>query len=150
MWPLRRYYYLVTGDYFCHFADLISASWTNSWIFTMLHILRFKDTICSSVCVQCVSVLDAKRQKERRLSQCAQNRSYKPLNSTIANWYKGARGKSSHASVPIYSLPARWEAGSTWQMPLGSIIPEGWKDPPHDGKPVKQEETGIPNDKLQC
>ncbi len=112
----------------------------------MLYILCFKDTVRLSLCVH---VFQWWMQKGRKRGDCHSEHKTDHTSHLAVLKPTGTREREENPAVPAcqYSLPARWEAGSTWQMPLGSIIPEGWKDPPHNGKPVKQEETGIPNEK---
>ena len=55
---------------------------------------------------------------------------------------RGEKSSPASAANVVYQLAGgekkkKKKAGGTWQMPLGSIIPVGWKDPPHDGMPAK-------------
>lgn len=102
-------------------------------------------------CAPEVCVLDGKEEAETEeiVTVCAKNRSYKATQQHFSQLVQGSERENPAVPACQYSLQARWEAGSTWQMPLGSIMPEGWKDPPHNRKPAKQEETGIPNDNTE-
>lgn len=75
----------------------------------------------------CVSVPDAKRQRQRE--DCHSVHKTDHTSHLAALKPTATREREENPAVPACqrSLPARWEAGSTWQMPLGSINPRGLK-----------------------
>lgn len=134
VWSLTRYYYLVKWNISVNALIVFPPGRV-----TLLDFLCLKGPMCW--------MQRGRESGEGRLSRSAQGESYKPLSRTTANRYKAARGESSRASA-VYQLAERRAAPDRWHF--RSIIPQGWKDPAHDGKPVQPEETGILNNSLRC